>query len=94
MNGVSLPVVARLLGHSDVAMTMRYAHVGDREIEAAAERAGEAIDAIMGGRTPDSSTLIASAVLQSLLTGPAGTVGDGAFRGIGRSMIGMLHAHR
>ncbi len=48
LNGVPLPVVARLLGHSDVRMTMRYAHVGDREIEAAAERVGQAIDTIMG----------------------------------------------
>ncbi len=48
MNGVPLPVVARLLGHSGVRMTMRYAHVGDREIEAAAERVGQAIGAIMG----------------------------------------------
>ena len=47
MNGVSLPVVARLLGHSNVRMTMRYAHVGDREIEAAAERVGLAIEAMM-----------------------------------------------
>ena len=47
MNGVPLPVVARLLGHSNVAMTMRYAHVGDREIEAAAERIGKVIGAIM-----------------------------------------------
>ncbi len=50
--GVSLPVVARLLGHSDVAMTMRYAHVGDREIEAAAERVGQALSAIMGRHRP------------------------------------------
>ena len=48
MNGVPLPVVARLLGHSNVRMTMRYAHVGDREIEAAAERVGQVIDTIMG----------------------------------------------
>ncbi len=47
MNGVPLPVVARLLGHSNVSMTIRYAHVGDHEIEAAAERVGQAIDAIM-----------------------------------------------
>ena len=47
LNGVPLPVTARLLGHSDVRMTMRYAHVGDREIEAAAERVGQAIGAIM-----------------------------------------------
>ena len=37
-----------LLGHSSVRMTLRYAHLGDREIEAAAERIGEAIGAIMG----------------------------------------------
>ena len=47
MNGVPLPVVARMLGHANVRMTMRYAHVGDREIKAAAERVGLAIDAIM-----------------------------------------------
>ena len=47
LNGVPLTVAARLLGHRNVRMTMRYAHVGDREIEAAAERVGQAIDAIM-----------------------------------------------
>ena len=47
MNGVPLPVVARLLGHSDVRMTMRYAHVGDREVEAAAERVGRTVADIM-----------------------------------------------
>ena len=47
MNGVPLPVVARLLGHANVHMTMRYAHVGDREVEAAAERVGQAIEAMM-----------------------------------------------
>ena len=55
LNGVPLPVTARLLGHSDVRMTMRYAHVGDREIEAAAERVGQAIDAIMDGRVLSAS---------------------------------------
>ena len=48
MNGVPVPVVSRLLGHSSVRMTLRYAHLGDREIEAAAERVGESIGAIMG----------------------------------------------
>ena len=52
MNGVPLPVVARLLGHSDVRMTMRYAHVGDREIEAAAERVGQTIAEIIGMEEP------------------------------------------
>ncbi|MCY3755968.1 MAG: tyrosine-type recombinase/integrase [Alphaproteobacteria bacterium] len=48
LNGVPLTVAARLLGHSDVRMTMRYAHVGDREIEAAAERVGRAIASMTG----------------------------------------------
>ena len=55
LNGVPLTVTARLLGHSDVRMTMRYAHVGDREIEAAAERVGQAIAAIIGMKEPDAA---------------------------------------
>ena len=47
MNGVPVPVVSRLLGHSNVKMTMRYAHLADRDIEAAAERVGQAMNAIM-----------------------------------------------
>ena len=47
MNGVPVPVVSRMLGHSNVRMTLRYAHLGDREIEAAAERIGRAVAAIM-----------------------------------------------
>ena len=38
--GVPLPTVAKMLGHSQPAMTLRYAHVGDPELEAAAERIG------------------------------------------------------
>ena len=47
MNGVPVPLVARLLGHSDVRTTLRYAHLGDREIEQAAERVGQAIAALL-----------------------------------------------
>ena len=54
MNGVPVPVVSRMLGHSNVRMTLRYAHLGDREIEAEAERIGEAIAAMMGGRDASS----------------------------------------
>ncbi len=52
LRGVPLPVVARLLGHSRVSMTLRYAHVRDREVEEAAERIGKAITALCGGSRP------------------------------------------
>ena len=47
MNGVPVPVVSRLLGHADVRMTLRYAHLADRDIEAAAERTGQAMSTMM-----------------------------------------------
>ena len=48
MNGVPVPVVSRMLGHSNVQMTLRYAHLADRDIEAAAERVGELMAEVMG----------------------------------------------
>ena len=49
LQGVPLPVVSRLLGHKRPSMTLRYAHVGDRETEAAAERIGAAIARALDG---------------------------------------------
>ena len=43
MAGIPLPVVSKLLGHSQCAMTLRYAHAADRDVEAAAERVGARI---------------------------------------------------
>ena len=43
LRDVPLHVVFRLLGRKRPSMTLRYAYVGDREIEAAAERIGAAI---------------------------------------------------
>ena len=48
IRGVPLPTVARLLGHRQVSMTLRYAHVHDKEVEAAAERVGRTISNICG----------------------------------------------
>ena len=50
LRGVPIPVVARLLGHRNASMTMRYAHVRDPDVEAAAERVGTAMHALLGGR--------------------------------------------
>ncbi len=52
MNDVPLPVVSRLLGHAQPRMTMRYAHVSDKEVEAAAERVGSAVSALLAGTAP------------------------------------------
>ena len=48
MSGVPVRVVSRMLGQPNVRMTLRYAHLADRDIEAEAERIGEAIARIMG----------------------------------------------
>ena len=45
--GVPLPVVSKLLGHSQCAMTLRYAHTADRDVEAAAERIGARIAGLL-----------------------------------------------
>ena len=52
LKGVPLPVVARLLGHSQVSMTLRYAHVAEKEVEAAAERVGRVIADLCGISDP------------------------------------------
>ena len=55
--GVPLPTVARMLGHADPVMTLRYAHVGDRDLQAAAERIGKAIEAAMEtGESPAATS--------------------------------------
>ena len=53
MQGTPLPVVARLLGHRKTTMTLRYAHTGDRETEATAERVGGVISGLLGKPTVD-----------------------------------------
>ena len=51
LNGVPLPVVTPLLGHRHATMTLRYAHVRDSDVEAAAERVGAAVHALLQADT-------------------------------------------
>ena len=58
--GVALSTIARMLGHSDPKMTLRYAYVSDRDVEAAAERIGKVIEtAMQTGRTVDRNAVAA-----------------------------------
>ena len=52
MQGIPLPIVARLLGHRRPDMTLRYTHVGDAEVEATAERIGQSIALLMAEESP------------------------------------------
>ena len=56
--GVPLSTVARMLGHADPRMTLRYAHVGDRDLQDAAERIGKAIEAaaMEAGESPAAAS--------------------------------------
>ena len=47
MNGVPVLVVSRLPGHSNVRMTLRYAHLADKDTEAAVDREGAAMSRAM-----------------------------------------------
>ena len=51
--GTALSTVAKMLGHADPTVTLRYAHVGDRDVQAAAERIGQVIErALLGNSLP------------------------------------------
>ena len=47
MHGVPVPVVSRLLGHTNAQMTLRYAHLADRDVATAAERIGAKLARVM-----------------------------------------------
>jgi integrase len=50
--GLSLPVIGKLLGHSQSATTSRYAHLANDPIRAASETIGATIKAAMDSRKP------------------------------------------
>lgn len=48
--GISLPVVARLLGHTDLTKTMRYVHATNSDAMSAVDRVGNRIEALLQGK--------------------------------------------
>jgi integrase len=49
--GLSLPIIGRLLGHTQAATTNRYAHLMDDPLRAATDRVGAIVTAAKTGRT-------------------------------------------
>lgn len=47
--GLSLPMIAAILGHRDVKTTQQYAHLADDPVKAAADRTSAALDGAMRG---------------------------------------------
>lgn len=47
--GLSLPIIGKLLGHSQAATTQRYAHLADDPVARAADQVGNAVAAAMEG---------------------------------------------
>lgn len=51
MGGMSLPMIGKLLGHTQSATTARYAHLADDPVKAANEAIGKRLDGLMGSKT-------------------------------------------
>jgi integrase len=51
--GLSLPLIAAILGHRDVKTTQQYAHLADSPVKAAADRTAAAIEGAMSGTSAE-----------------------------------------
>lgn len=55
--GLSLPLIAAILGHRDVKTTQQYAHLAESPVKAAADRTAAAIEGAMAGKASNVSRL-------------------------------------
>jgi integrase len=56
-SGMPIQMVGRLLGHTQIQTTMRYAHLADDPVKQAAEENAERLSVLVGGAMPPSSNL-------------------------------------
>jgi integrase len=56
--GLSLPLIAAILGHKDVKTTQQYAHLADSPVKAAADRTAAAINGAMNGIAANDTTAL------------------------------------
>ena len=55
MNGTPLAIVSKLLGHSKIGTTMRYAHLADKELAEASEGIGNILSPRIENNKPGFS---------------------------------------
>ncbi len=58
VDGASLPIIGRILGHADTKTTQRYAHLSDAPVREAVEKLAERVDNALAGidRTPSNAS--------------------------------------
>jgi integrase len=56
-SGMPIQMVGRLLGHTQIQTTMRYAHLADEPVKQAAEENAERLSALVGGAIPQTAIL-------------------------------------
>ena len=56
-SGMPIQMVGRLLGHTQLQTTMRYAHLADDPVKRAAEENADRLNALVGGRIEPVSGL-------------------------------------
>ena len=58
-SGMGLPIIGKMLGHSQPATTARYAHLASDSVKAATEAVANKIEAAMHPQQEDDSKLVA-----------------------------------
>jgi integrase len=49
LSGLSIPMVGKILGHTQIQTTMRYAHLADEPVREAADKVAQQLGALIGG---------------------------------------------